>query len=217
MQSLYQKYRPESFAQVIGQSRALQQVRSSLARGWGGRAFWITGSSGTGKTSLARIIASQGADEFFVEEYDSPAALMLADTANHIESSMHFTAWGKGGRAFIINEAHGLRKPEIRWLLGVLERIPPHVVFIFTTTKDSGALFCDFQTDALPLLSRCQVIELADNHYVARAFAKACKKIAQIEKLDGRPLADYVTLAKDCKTNFRAILQRIEAGQMKGR
>lgn len=214
MDQLYEKYRPRAFKGVVGQTRALKQVRAVLRRGWGGRAFWIAGDSGLGKTTLAKIIASQGADEFFVEEFDSPAALMLADTAKRIEESMHLYATGKGGRAFIINEAHGLRKPEIRWLLGVLERIPDHVVFIFTAGRKSGELFCDNQADALPLLSRCTQIELANHRLLGRSFAILCKKIAKKEKLDGRPLTDYVALARQCQNNCRMMLQKVESGEM---
>jgi hypothetical protein len=59
----------------------------------------------------------------------------------------------KSGRAFIVNEAHGLRKDVIRQLLVMLERIPPHVVWVFTTTiEGQESLFEDYD-DASPLLS----------------------------------------------------------------
>jgi DNA polymerase-3 subunit gamma/tau len=211
---LFEKYRPQTFKDVVGQAEAVKQIRAILKRQWGGRAWWLAGESGVGKTSLARIIAHQGADPFFVEEFDSPAALMEANTQKRIETGMQLYATGKGGRAFIINEAHGLRKPEIRWLLGLLERLPKHVVVVFTTTRESGQLWCDAQTDAAPLLSRCQVIDLACNSRTLGAFALAARKIAQAEGLDGVPAAAYKQLAKDCRGNFRMMLQRIEARQM---
>lgn len=214
MQPLYEKYRPWNFKAILGQTRPIKQLKAVLRRGWGGRAFWITGESGLGKTSIARIIASQGADEFYIEEYDSPAALMAADTVKRIEQSINLYATGKGGRAFIINEAHGLRKPEIRWLLGVLERLPDHVVFIFTTGGRQDRLFCDTQIDALPLLSRCIQIDLTNHKRLSRVFAVHCKKIAALEKLDGRPLDDYIELARKSDNNCRMMLQKIEAGEL---
>ena len=64
-------------------------------------------------------------------------------------------AMGELGRAYIVNEAHGLRKDVIRQLLVVLERIPPHSLWIFTTTiEGQEAIFEDYD-DASPLLSRC--------------------------------------------------------------
>lgn len=215
MQSLYEKYRPVKFAEVIGQREAVKQIRTVLKRGWGGRAYWIAGDSGLGKSTLAKIIARLGASDFFIEEYDSPMELMRKETQNHIEQSIHLYGGGKGGRAFIVNEAHGLWAQEVRWLLGVLERLPNHVVFIFTTTKEGQNLFMDCKADALPLLSRCVYIELVNNRYLNRSFAMHCKKVARAEKLDGQPLAEYIGLAKQCNNNCRMMLQDIEAGKMK--
>ncbi len=77
---------------------------------------------------------------FATQELDAtdltPAAL------REIEHVMASYGMGKGGRAFIINEAHGLRKDTIRQLLVVLERLPDHVVVVFTTTcEGEGQLF----------------------------------------------------------------------------
>lgn len=217
MQSLYEKYRPVKYAEVIGQREAVKQIRTVLKRGWGGRAYWIAGDSGVGKSTLAQIIARLGADDFFIEEYDSPMELMRKETMKHIENSIQLYAPGKGGRAFIINEAHGLWAQEVRWLLGVLERLPNHVVFIFTTTGEAQSLFVDSKVDALPLLSRCIYIELRNNRYLSRSFALHCKRIARAENLDGQPLAEYIGLAKRCNNNCRMMLQDIEAGKMKGK
>lgn len=215
MQSLYEKYRPAKFSEVIGQREAVKQIRTVLRRGWGGRAFWIAGDSGLGKSTLAKIIARLGADDFFIEEYDSPMELMRKETQKHIENSIHLYATGKGGRAFLVNEAHGLWEQEVRWLLGVLERLPNHVVFIFTTTREGQNLFMDCKVDALPLLSRCVYIELSNTRYLNRSFAVYCKRIARAAKLDGQPLSEYIDLAKRCKNNCRMMLQEIEAGKMR--
>ena len=215
MINLYEKYRPQMLSQVVGQEQAICTIRDLAARSWGGRAWWISGSSGTGKTTLARIIARMGADEFFIKEYDSPKPLMEAAPKVEIEQGVRLTAWGKGGRAYIINEAHGLCKPEIRWLLGLLENIPDNAVFIFTTTTEGLREFQDFQKDAWPLMSRCFEIYLEDNERQQQAFAEHCKKIAQQEGLDGAPFESYVELARQCQCNCRQMLQKIEAGMMR--
>ena len=120
---------------------------------------------------------------------------------------------GKGGRAFIINEAHGLKKAATRRFLGILERIPPHVCFIFTTARVGQEALFDDNIDASPLLSRCIVVNLT-NQGLAKVFAAHCRRIATAAGLNGRPMSSYVRLAQDCKNNCRAMLQSIEAGDM---
>lgn len=209
---LYEKYRPHAIEDVVGQDKAISTIRRILDRGWGGQAFWLSGASGTGKTTLARIIAEQGADELCIDEYDSADAL---DTAalDKIERDCAMYGWGKGGRAIIVNESHGLRALTIRRLLGMLERIPSHVVWVFTTTRDGAEKLFDDQIDASPLLSRCIEIRLT-NQGLCKPFAQLVQTIARTEGMDGKPIAAYETLAKACKNNMRMMLQQIAAGYM---
>lgn len=210
--TLFEKYRPKSFDQVLGQDKAIEKIKLLLSRSWGGRAWWLSGASGTGKTTIARIIAQQGADPFYITEYDSADAMSVS-AIDQLEQDMVYLAPGKGGRAYIINEAHGLRKPIIRRLLGLLERIPSHVCIIFTTTKTGESSLFDDQIDAHPLLSRCAKIELT-NQGLAKVFAQHCRQIAVKEDLNGKPLQSYIKLAQKCKNNCREMFMAIETGDM---
>lgn len=159
MLPLYEQYRPHRFDDVIGQDKALARLATLRKRGLAGRAYWITGQSGTGKTTIARLIAAEIADEFGTIEIDAqhctPARIA------ELERSCRCRSFGKGGRAIIINEAHGMTKAAIRQLLVTLERIPEHVVWLFTTTADGQESLFDDQIDAHPLLSRCVELPLS--------------------------------------------------------
>jgi replication-associated recombination protein RarA len=212
MRTLFEQYRPKTWSDVVGQDKALAKIDTLRRRGLAGRAYFLSGSSGTGKTTIGRLIASEVADEWAIEEIDSadctPARL------REIEQRMQVRALGdKGGWAFLINEAHGLRKDAIRQLLVLLERLPAHAVMIFTTTCEGEETLFEDCDDSHPLLSRCAVIPLARRD-LAKAFAERARMIAQREGLDGKPLEQYVRLLQKHRNNMRAALQDIEAGGM---
>lgn len=209
---LFETYRPHAFADVLGQEKACNKAQSIIARDWGARGWWIAGKSGTGKTTLAYIIAQCGADPFNVIEID--ASTLTPARLRELEDSANTFGMGeRSGKAFIVNEAHGLRRDTIRQLLVMLERLPDHVVWIFTTTRAGQDVLFDECDDSSPLLSRCIRLELAERG-LAPLFAERCREIAQAEGLDGRPIKDYIRLAQTHRNNFRAMLQSIEAGEM---
>ena len=208
---LHEQYRPESFLEVVGQEKAVKRLSVIQKRGFGGKAVWLSGQSGTGKTTLAYIVASTMAGSFCTEELDS-SDLTPAKVKEIERNSQTFGMGEKSGRAYIVNESHGLRKDTIRQLLVTLERIPSHVVWIFTTTNDGQAMLFD-GIDAAPLVSRCLPIQLAQRG-MATGFAALARSIALREGLTSNDVPEkrFLTAVKESRNNMRAVLQLVESG-----
>lgn len=214
MKALTEKYRPKTFGDVIGQDKAIKTLELLRSRGGlSGRSYWLSGQPGTGKTTIAKLIAAELCDEMSVEEINASTVTSPRAVLELERSANHYGMGAKRGRAVIINEAHGLRKDVIRTLLDTLERIPDHAVWIFTTTKAGEASLFEDYDDASPLLSRCTVLPLAPFGN-RQAFAEHAKRIAEREGLDGKPLTSYETLLKKHSCNLRAAITDIESGTM---
>ena len=106
-----------------------------------------------------------------------------------------------------------MKKPIVRRFLGLLERVPRHVSFMFTTTKTGDEDLFDYPMDPQPLLSRCARIELTTQG-LSRVFAQHCRRIAEAEGLGNGPVEACLELAERCRGNCRQMLMAVEAGEM---
>ncbi len=210
---LSERYRPKTWSDIIGQDKVLAKLDRLRKRpgGLSGEAYWTTGPSGGGKTTIARLIAAELADPINVVEYDTPRQLSVADI-DRIRDGYTYRPLFGSGQVFIVNEAHGLRRDQIERLLGAIENAPEWVTWIFTTTNEGQELF-EEQLDAGPFGSRCVPLPLS-RRGLAEPFAERAQQIARAEGLDGKPIEDYIKLAKRCKNNMREILREIESGAM---
>ena len=212
-QPLYEAYRPKQWSEIVGQPKAIAKLdrfrkrRGTLA----GDCYFLSGSSGTGKTSIALLIAEEVADPWTVTEFDDPSEL-TADVLRDLKDQRQIRPLGKG-YCNIVNEIHGARSEQIRKLLGLTERLPEWITYIFTTTSTGEEKLFEGLDDAPPWLSRCKRIPLA-RRGLSEVFAERAREIATKEGLNGQPIESYVKLLKRCRNNMRMVLQQIEAGDM---
>ncbi len=174
---LYRKYRPQTFADVVGQDQVVKTLSSQIALGTIGHAYLFAGSRGTGKTSIARILARElGTSANDLYEIDA-ASNTSVDDIRELNESVHTLPFDSKYKIYILDEVHMLSKSASNALLKTLEEPPAHVIFILATTETHKIL----ET----ILSRCQVYTFkTPNQEVLKTAVK------HVAKKEGYTLAD---------------------------
>jgi DNA polymerase-3 subunit gamma/tau len=179
-QSLYRKYRSQTFADLVGQDATSRALQGAIIGGRVAHAYLFSGSRGTGKTSAARLLAKalncSGRPRDSAEpcnvcqscvEMTAGSALDLIeidaasnrgiDEIRDLREKVNLAPAIGPKKVYIIDEAHGLTNDAFNALLKTLEEPPPHVVFVLCTT--------DAQKMPLTVIGRCQ-------HFVFRRHSE---------------------------------------------
>ena len=140
--ALYRKYRSKSLDQIVGQSHITTTLANSLKSGSISHAYLFTGPRGTGKTSIARILAHEvnglpyddDANHLDIIEIDA-ASNRRIDEIRELRERVHSAPTSAKYKVYIIDEVHMLTKEAFNALLKTLEEPPAHVIFILATTE----------------------------------------------------------------------------------
>jgi DNA polymerase-3 subunit gamma/tau len=197
---LARKYRPQTFAELIGQDAMVQTLANAIARGRIAHAFLLTGVRGVGKTSTARLIAKalncvgpdgQGGPTITPCNVCEPCRaisegrhidVIEMDAASHtgiddireIIDAVRYASVSARYKIYIIDEVHMLSKSAFNALLKTLEEPPEHVKFLFATTEVNKV--------PVTVLSRCQRFDL--RRIPAEKLATHFAEVAKAEGVD---------------------------------
>jgi len=165
--ALARKYRPRNFATVAVQSHVANTLKGAIARGRVAHGYLLCGPRGTGKTTLARVLAMalncerrgepelqgepcgqcascqriwSGSASLDVVEIDAASNGGVADARELRERAMYAPSGDDRYKVYIVDEAHMLSRDAWNALLKVLEEPPPRVVFVFATTEAQKVL-----------------------------------------------------------------------------
>ncbi len=146
--ALYRKYRPRDFEEVLGQEHVVAVLKNAVKLGRVSHAYLFSGPRGTGKTSVARILARDiGCDDVDLIEIDAASSRGI-DEIRALREAVRFVPFKSPYKVYVVDEVHMLTREAFNALLKTLEEPPKHVIFILATTEAAK----------LPetIVSRCQ-------------------------------------------------------------
>lgn len=198
--ALYRKWRPQRFADVVGQQAIVTALQNQIAAGRIGHAYLFTGTRGTGKTTCAKIFAKavncldtsspdpcgvcavcKGVDDgsvLDISEIDAASNNSVDDIRDLRDETAYLPAMCKY-KVYIIDEVHMLSTSAFNALLKTMEEPPEHVIFILATTE--------VQKVPATILSRCQRYDF--QRITATDIAGRLLYVAGEEKIDLDPNA----------------------------
>ncbi|HEY8704111.1 MAG TPA: DNA polymerase III subunit gamma/tau [Gaiellaceae bacterium] len=213
MAALYRKYRPQTFDEVVGQEAVVRTLRNAIIAGSVRQAYLFAGPRGTGKTSMARILAKSlncthgptatpdgtchacvaiaAGTSLDVIEMDAASQRGIDDIREIRDRVVLQPVEGKH-KIYILDEAHQLTDAAWNALLKLIEEPPPHLVFVFCTTDLSKVL--------PTVRSRCQTFVFQRPRL--QDILTVLTRVAEGEKIDA-PQQALSLVARSARGSFR--------------